>query len=272
MSRSVTVSPESASALSRRSRADVLVISQALPGASRAALTSRSRAQRVFREDVALGDPHGGHAGPARRDAAPGHRVLVRAGAGGHRHERDAALRSLEVAGGARLGAVLADSRVHQSGLVQDARRLPHALDPPVHGVVVGARDDVEAELREVAPDRGIRDQRYVGLAGVGVGRRAGEVDRDVLEVAEGGARLAHDPDDRREAGVVGQQLRERPLHDEIADRGERESVGDRGLELLLGRPPRVEEARRRRRRRGGLLATSAAPAITPNAARRAVS
>ena len=115
--------------------------------------------------------------------------------------------------------------------------------------MIVGARHHVEAELGEVLRHGGLRHERDVPDPRI---RRAGNpprIHRHRLEVAERDVGLPHDARDRREAGVPRQQLRERAGDDQVADRGQRETVADRGLELLRRRTLRVEHARRRRRR-----------------------
>lgn len=97
---------------------------------------------------------------------------------------------------GARGREDLPGPGMHESRSVEVPARLPHPLGAPVHRVVVGTREQPEAELGQIPRDGGQRHEAPV------VPRSRGSADRpDVeyrgLEVAErraGTAQEFHDP------------------------------------------------------------------------------
>ena len=208
--------------------------------------------ERLGRHDVGLRRAQRVDAGAAGGAALRRQRVGVVPVGRGHRNEADARGGPVEVTGGPGVAAVLTDPGIDDAGLVQPAAGLAHPLDPVVHRVVVGAGDQVEAERAQVPDDRGRRGERPVVAARIRLARKATEVDRRRLEVAVGGVGVPEDLDDRGEIRIGGQGLRERMRRDQVADGGERESIGHARLELARGRAPGVE-GRGRGRGRGSL-------------------
>jgi hypothetical protein len=133
---------------------------------------------------------------------------------------------------------MLADAGVHDARRVELAAGLPHAFEAPVGGVVVGARHDVEADRLEILGHRRRADDPDAAEFGLRHRRRPREIECGPFEVAERRIGVVNEPGDRSEPG----RLRHRTGDDAVADRGEREAVGDAHRELAL----RI--ARRRRR------------------------
>ena len=94
-----------------------------------------------------------------------------------NRDERDAALVGVEEARGPRRRPVLADAGVHDAGLIERAAGLPHAFEPPVGGVVVRARHDVEPDRLEILGHGRRADDPDAAELGLRHRRRAREID-----------------------------------------------------------------------------------------------
>ena len=90
----------------------------------------------VVRSALTPGRPGASPTGGADRDSG----VKVDA----IENQRDAALVGVEEARGARRGAMLADAGVHDARFVERAAGLPHAFEPPIGGVIVRPRHDVD--------------------------------------------------------------------------------------------------------------------------------
>ncbi len=195
------------------------------------------RLQLVGRDKRVARRPQRVDAGAAGRLPGRGRGTRERRERGRHRDERDASFVRVEIARGARGGAVLADARVDDARFVERAARLPHPLEAPVGRVVVRAGHDVEADGLEIGGDRRRADDPDAAELRLRHCGRAREIDRGPLEVPEGGVGVADDLADGREA----RRLRNRPRDDVVADGGQREAVGDAHRQLAL----RV--ARRRR-------------------------
>jgi hypothetical protein len=130
---------------------------------------------------------------------------------------------------------------VHEPRLVEMTARLPHTFDAPIERVVIGAGEEVEAELLQVSSDLGLGHERPITGGSVRKARETAPIDRGVLEVSKRGVGCPHGVHDGGELGLEGKKRCQRMGDDAVSDGGQCEGIVRGHRELAIGRSLRVE-------------------------------
>jgi hypothetical protein len=156
-------------------------------------------------------------------------------------HEADSSAGRLEVPRRARGREDVPAPCMHELRGVEVPTRLAHPLRAPVHRMVVGAREQPEAELGQIPRHGGRRHEAPVVLRSRR-GAQGSDVEDRCLEVAERGAGAAQQLHDPRECLVALEERAQRSRADAVADGGQREAVGNARLQLSIRAAARIEE------------------------------
>ncbi len=140
--------------------------------------------------------------------------------------------------------AILADTGVSETGLVEQAAGFTHTLETPIERMIVRPRDDAEPHRTQV-----LRDRRYAGVGpiaipGIGSAREIARIKEGSLEIPIHHVGALEHVEHGFEAGKPARILAQGTRNDQISDGTHRETVRNIRLQFVTDRPLRIEVPR----------------------------